>query len=824
MSYNFFDTGGARASNVLSPDLLSQALGAYDANQRRPSALEADIARNMQATREAQLAEQDARMMQQYHPMSQQATQQPMQQQYEQPMQPAGQQPMQYDINPQGSPQQMSDYFQDGGYQSQEPMQQQTMQGPMQQQPSGQPPLDVALRMSKARGINPQIIEKNGQSYYTTMFGEYPIGPAAPTAFQKGLNDLSIKAIGDIDAKYAAVSESLSEARSMVELSRAPEFDEAFSSAPGRFSRSVVNWYTENFGDTPVADVRTQFINKADKLVMSMMGDVKGSLTNKELSFLQRQKPNANDSPREIRSKLDNIMTTYSLAKQRMSVKRKLIEQGYSPIEASQIAEEMISRDDISRESKEAVYGKESAPANRNPMRNESRAAPTLENMISNEVSRQGSPEVMASNEGGEEPDGPKGGAPQAGEMSFSDKRNAIENALRVASGPAGGPGNTWINMIGDSLYGLVVGGLQGAENLAVSTANAPIDTVNYLAGINHPRIKKTSWADPNTESTAQRYGQNIGQFAAETGIPMALGGNAVGAAKKIADARNIGPLLSAALQTGAGAVAGGLEGALFNEDNRAMGAAVGTTLGTLGGLASGGMDYVNRVGKSKVAKSIAAEAMEAQRIYGDRINDVINSAESMGADKGLKSVKIPEMIGREFSNEIHAVKGFNKNKTIESGQKALSNVGDVIRKLESSGAKPGSLGAEKLEKAINLQASLRASIGNALERANVPGGADALFDALSQYRENVIPLTKNPAISAYMKSKKTAVDAKKMVEAVLKDDKAMEMLMKSHPELRNIKNIRIGSDLLGNAMKVGAVGSGLGIAGKTALDIIGDQ
>lgn len=791
MSYNFFDTGGAKASNVLSPDLLSQALGAYDANQRRPSALEADIARNMQATREAQLAEQDARMMQQYHPMSQQTTQQPMQQQYEEPMQP-----MQYDMSPQGSPQQISDYFQDGGYQSQEPMQQQPMQQqPMQQQSSGQPPLDVALRMSKARGINPQIIEKNGQSYYTTVFGEYPIGPAAPTAFQKGLNDLSIKAIGDIDAKYPAVAESLSEVRSMVDLSRAPEFDKAFSSAPGQFSRSVSNWYTQNFGDTSTSDVRTQFLNKADKLVMGMAGEIKGSLTNRELSFLQRQKPNANDSPREIRSKLDNIMTTYNLAEQRMSAKRKLIEQGYSPIEASQIAEEMIGRDDVSRESKEAVYGEEAKPAR-------------IEDMISQEMS------------------GVSGAGPFEGPEEGGDPSMSMMDMLRKAGNTASYITHDVPKMATDAMEdlgtGLLRGGLQGAHNVVRSVANAPLEAIDYFAGTNIPKIQSVPFANPDPESTAQRYGQNIGQFTTEMGIPMAVGGNAIGGARNFANARNMGPALSAALQTAAGAGAGGLEGALLNEDNRAMGAAVGGSLGALGGLVSGGMDYANRVGKSNVANNIANEAMDAQRFYGDKINDVVQSAESMGADKGLKSVKIPELIGREFSNEMHAVKSFNKNKTIESGQKALSNVGDVIRKLE--GSKPGSLNADKLDSAIKLQASLRANIGNALERAGVPGGADSLFDALSQYRENVVPLTKNPAISKYLGSKRTAADAKAMVEAILKDDKAMEMLMATNPELRNIKNLRGASDMLGNAMKLGAVGSGAGLTGMAAIDMIGDQ
>ena len=779
MAYNFFDTGGAKASNVLSPDLFSQALSAYDANKRRPSSLEADIARNRQAAREAELAEQDARMMQQYNYGNQQYGQQ-QQQPMQQPMQ---QQPMQQQQQPMQQPMQ------------QQPMQQQ--QQPMQQQPENRPPLDLALRMSKARGVNPQIIEKNGQSYYTTMFGEYPVGPAAPTAFQKGLNDLSIKAIGDIDAKYPSVVESLSEVRSMVELSRAPEFDKAFSSAPGQMSRSVGNWFAQNFGDAATSDVRTQFLNKADKLVMGMTGDIKGSLTNRELSFLQRQKPNANDSPREIRSKLDNIMTTYNLSEQRLAQKRSFIEQGYSPIEASKMSEQMISRDEVSRESKDAVYG-------------ETRANRSMGEMISQEMNQEEGQDILQDERALSDPS-----------MSLMDMLIGAGNAASFVTKDVPQMG---VDIIGDLGSGLLRGGLQGAHNVVRSIANAPLEAIDYMAGTNIPKIQPAPFANPDPESTAQRYGQNVGQFASEMGVPSMVGLNAVGGARNLANASNMGPAVSAALQALAGAGAGGLEGALLNEGNRGMGAAVGTSLGAIGGLVAGGMDYANRIGKSTVAKNIAAEAVSAKKFYGDKINDVIVSAEAMGADKGLKSVKIPDLIGKEFSNEMFAVKSFNKNKTIESGQKALSNVGDVIRDLEGRGSKPGSLDSSKLEKAISLQASLRANIGNALERANVPGGSNALFDALSEYRENVIPLTKNPAVATYLKSKKTAVDAKRMIESILKDDKAMEMLMSSNPELRNIKNLRGASDLLGNAIKVGAVGGGLGMAGKTAIDMIGDQ
>jgi len=821
MAYTF-QPAGARESDVLSGDLVSHALNSYDKNRRRQFQFDEELQRSLAAQEEAKQQQEEARRSRNYT-WDSGAMQDPAGMQRQQ----QGQMP----INAQMSNQDMSDYFQ-GQPDIPQPnlgagiSNQMNAQGRAQDQ-DGRPPLMSVLSHMKEKGLKPEKFSRDGMSYYNTPFGEYEIGRSDPTDFDKELGKANVEQIKDIDKAYSAVSGVLENARHLQEMTESPGFDEAFSDSAFQFKRWTDNWYTERRGDPAVADLRARFGNTARSMVLAMSKEIKGSLTNRELGFLEATKPGANDSPRDIRSKVRNILELSEKSRNRLSLQRKFMEQGYSVIEATEMSENMIYGAKEDKKKSESASGKEESQSDISQGIASSMGGGDMPGPGNNYDPMDMSESFAAqNNEGGMGQENP-------GQLDENSKRQAIMQAMSQL--PAGalenmlyGAGESTLGALGklgsaasyltkdvpqmalDSLDDFAKGtrtqALQSTHDKARSVANAPVDFYDYLSentGENAMRIKPVQFANENPESSAESLGQYAGSFLSAVPVGMATEA-AVGTLMGFLGAAGGAPFanyMRRILSTGA---VGAVEGALLGEGDREKAAAEGAAVGVATGVVYGGLEYFQRLGIKRVADNIAKSAYDRELKYGGEINKIVQQGESSGVNKHLKKVSIPEILGTGFEDKMHAVKTFNEKPTVGNIKAAISATGKELYKLGSPDE--NTLKYFQKQALRRLNADLRSVMSNGFSAVNLPGKGEALEKALKNYGDKVAPISKHKALKAYLKTNGSDAHAKEMVEALLKDNITMEFLQKEFPELANIANSRI-------AKKAGVALAGVGTA-----------
>ena len=836
MAYTF-QPAGARESDVLSGDLISHALSSYDKNRRRQFQFDEELQRSLAAQEEAKKQQEEARRSRNYT-WDSGAMQDPAEMQRQQ----QGQMP----VNAQMSTQDMSDYFQ-GQPNIPQPnlgsgiSSQMNAQGQGQGQAQGQgtrPPLMSVLSYMKEKGIKPEQFNRNGMSYYNTPFGEYEIGRSSPTDFEKDLGKANVEQIKDIDKSYSAVSGVLESARHLQEMTEDPGFDKAFSSSSSDWLRWMDNKWRWSMEDG-AADIRTRFGNTAKSMVLAMTKEIKGNLTNRELGFLESTKPNLNDTPGDIRSKLGNIIELGEKSKQRLSLQRKLMEQGLSIVDAIEMSEEMIygakegkkkskevtgkvmPEDDISQDIASAMGG--NAPGPENGMSQDIASA-----MGGNAPGPEMSQSLAPQDNG----PGMSGGQGQSAETSNRDAimkamsslpAGALENMLygagEKAMGALGKAGSAASyltkdvpQMALDSFNnfgkGMTTQALQTSHNMSRAAANAPLELYDYMnenTGDNKSmRLQSMDWANKNPETTAELAGQYLG-----ASVPIAaaglLGETATEGLMRAMGAGAGAPFANAARTVAARGAVGGVEGLLLGEEgSRLKSGAIGAAAGTVSGVISGAMEYFNRLGFKNVADKVAKSTIQAEAKYGAEIGKLVQQGEASGINNHLAKVPVPDILKSSFENEMHAVKMFNKAPTLTNMRAAISATSTALREIGKTGE--NTLRDVQKQALIKLNTALRTSMGNGFSAVNLPGRGELLEKTLKAYGDNVIPLSTHKAIKSYLNTNGSNVYAKEMIEKLLKDNITMDILKKEIPELANIVNSRI-------AKKAGVALAGVGTA-----------
>ena len=799
MAYTF-QPAGARESDVLSGDLVSHALNSYDKNRRRQFQFDEELQRSLAAQEEAKQQQEEARRSRNYT-WDSGAMQDPAGMQRQQ----QGQMP----INAQMSNQDMSDYFQ-GQPDIPQPnlgagiSNQMNAQGRAQDQ-DGRPPLMSVLSHMKDKGLKPEKFSRDGMSYYNTPFGEYEIGRSDPTDFDKELGKANVEQIKDIDKAYSAVSGVLESARHLQEITEDPGFDKAFSSNSSDWLRWMDNKWRWSMEDG-AADIRTRFGNTAKSMVLAMTKEIKGNLTNRELGFLESTKPNLNDTPGDIRSKLGNIIELGEKSKQRLSLQRKLMEQGLSIVDAIEMSEEMIYGPKEGKKKSKEVTGK---------------VMP--EDDISQDIaSAMGGnapgPEMSQSLAPQDNGPGMSGGQGQSAETSNRDAimkamsslpAGALENMLygagEKAMGALGKAGSAASyltkdvpQMALDSFNnfgkGMTTQALQTSHNMSRAAANAPLELYDYMnenTGDNKSmRLQSMDWANKNPETTAELAGQYLGASApiaaagllGEAATAGLMGAMGAGAGAPFAN------YMRRILSTGA---VGGVEGALLGEEgSRLKSGAIGAATGTVSGTIFGAMEYFNRLGFKNVADKVAKSTIQAEAKYGAEIGKLVQQGEASGINNHLAKVPVPDILKSSFENEMHAVKMFNKAPTLTNMRAAISATSTALREIGKTGE--NTLRDVQKQALIKLNTALRTSMGNGFSAVNLPGRGELLEKTLKAYGDNVIPLSTHKAIKSYLNTNGSNVYAKEMIEKLLKDNITMDILKKEIPELANIVNSRI--------------------------------
>lgn len=823
MAYTFQPVG-ARESDVLSGDLVSNALSSYDRNRRRQFQFDEELQKSLAAQEQAKQQQEEARRSRNYT-WDGGAMQDPSQPQQ---MNAQMQQQQQMPVNAQMSNQDVSDYFQSQPDMSQ-PNLRSEISNQMNEQGQGQrekPPLPAALSYMSSKGIKPGEFNRNGKAYYQTLFGDYEIGPAAPTDFDKDLQKANVDQIKEIDKSYTAVSGVLENARHLKEMTESPGFDEAFSDSAFQFKRWANNWFTERRGDPAVADLRARFGNTARSMVLAMSKEIKGSLTNRELGFLEATKPGPNDSPRDIRSKVRNILELAEKSRNRLSLQRKFMEQGYSVIEATEMSENMIYGAKEDKKKSESASGKEEPQSDISQGIASSMGGGDMPGP-GNNYDPMDMSESFASqnNESGMGQENP-------GQLDENSKRQAIMQAMSQL--PAGalenmlyGAGESTLGALGklgsaasyltkdvpqmalDSLADFTKGAgtqaLQSTHDNVRSVANAPVDFYDYLSGNtgeNAMRIKPVQFANENPESSAESLGQYAGSFAAAVPVAMVTESaagklmGALGAAGGAPFANYMRRILS----TGA---VGGAGGALLGEGDRERSGAAGAATGLATGAVLGGIEYYRRLGFKNVADKVARNFVSEKTARGDAINKIVKQGEASGANKHLKKIIIPKELASKFPNSIHSVKTFNDNPTVDNLRKAISAVNKDSYNITSTGQ--NTLADANQGALRKLSLNMRGVLDSAFTAINLPGQGDMLDKSLSEYNK-LRPLLDSAPLKAYLNDPASNATAENLVKAMLKDNVSSEILRNAVPELANINNSSI-------AAKVGGAVAGAGTA-----------
>jgi len=815
MAYTFQPVG-ARESDVLSGDLVSNALSSYDRNRRRQFQFDEELQKSLAAQEQAKQQQEEARRSRNYT-WDGGAMQDPSQpQQMNAQMQQQQQQQM--PVNAQMSNQDVSDYFQSQPDMSQ-PNLRSEISNQMNEQGQGQrekPPLPAALSYMSSKGIKPVEFNRNGKAYYQTPFGDYEIGPAAPTDFDKDLQKANVDQIKEIDKAYTAVSGVLENARHLQEMTESPGFDEAFSDSTFQFKRWADNWYTERRGDPAVADLRARFGNTARSMVLAMSKEIKGSLTNRELGFLEATKPGANDSPRDIRSKVGNVLELAEKSRNRLSLQRKFMEQGYSVIEATEMSENMIYGAKEDKKKSESASGKEESQSDISQGIASSMGGGDMPGPGNNYDPMDMSESFAAqNNEGGMGQENP-------GQLDENSKRQAIMQAMSQL--PAGalenmlyGAGESTLGALGklgsaasyltkdvpqmaldsfgDFTKGAGTQALQSTHDNVRSVANAPVDFYDYLSGNtgeNAMRIKPVQFANENPESSAESLGQYAGSFSAAVPVGMVTEA-AVGKLMGSLGAAGGAPFANYMRRILSTGVVGGVEGALLGEGDREKSGAAGAAAGVATGTVLGGIEYYKRLGFKNVADKVARNFVSEKTARGDAINKIVKQGEASGANKHLKKISIPKELASKFPDSIHSVKMFNDNPTVDNLQKAISAVNTASYNIGSTGKNTLSDANQGALRKLSL--NMRGVLDSAFTAINLPGQGDLLDKALSEYGK-LGPLLDSKPLKAYLNNPASSARAEGLVEAMLKDNVSSEILKNAVPELANTKNSRIAAKL----------------------------
>ena len=343
----------------------------------------------------------------------------------------------------------------------QQPMMQQTMR----MQPDSQY-IQRKLIQNQLLGLaapKEQVID--GQNYMIFPDGEFiPVGPAAPTERQKEFSKKDAEKYNKLQDEYSGLLETQSIVEGLTQLVDNPLLDQYLSSSTSYPLRAATNFYNRSTGKDDRAEYIAQLSDLGNRLVNAAAKDFKGNFTNQELNFLISQKPNANDTPIQLRTKVANL--------------QKFMQEKMSKTEYA------LDRMQEGKSYREAI--KEYMSQNK----------PSLNNNKNSEIASQEPVDESTLIAQAMQGEGPQGGSPP--------RRSATKGTTLLDR----------LQAINDQIRAPARGVAQSAYDAVKSVGNLVPEAVEYTTGYNMGRIPELQLMNPNAQGLEGLL-QNVGYYGA---------------------------------------------------------------------------------------------------------------------------------------------------------------------------------------------------------------------------------------------------------------------------------------------------------------------
>lgn len=352
----------------------------------------------------------------------------------------------------------------------------------------------------------------------------------------------------------------------------------------------------------------------------------------------------------------------------------------------------------------------------------------------------------------------------------------------------------------------------QAAGDLGASAINWPISGIEHLIGRKLLHVPHPDLINKNPDSFGESIGQTLGQLTGGLALPGGTGMKAAQLAGKGYKALHAGrelPLIGKLLAGGAG---GALEGAAGNEENRALGGALGSIAGTAGYALPETYNFAKSLSSKNIAKKVQEEVSKLKQHFNERFTSHLQAGEEAGANKFLKGEKGNVALFKKAGEGklVYGLEKFNENPTLTNAHKAQSDLNKIVSKYSRS--KEGSLEADVHSEALKLKNRLLKKISESFEKAGVKEHAAHYQQSRVDYANEAAPYLESHAIKGLLGKNKRGVQTvrpNKFADKLLEEEEFLAQAGHKHPELLRREKY--------NAMKQNPFAKGA-IIGTTAL------
>ena len=649
----------------------------------------------------------------------------------------------------------------------QQPMMQR--QQPMPMRPNSQY-IQRKLIQNQLLGLgDPKQETIDGQNYLVFPDGEYiPVGPAAPTERQKEFSKKDAEKYNKLQDEYSGLLETQSVIEGLTQLAENPLLDRYLSSSTSYPLRAATNFYNRSTGKDDRAEYIAQLSDLGNRLVNAAAKDFKGSFTNQELNFLISQKPNANDTPIQLRTKVANL--------------QKFMQEKMSKTEYA------LDRMQEGKSYREAI--KEYMSQNK----------PSLNNNKNSEIASQEPVDESTLIAQAMQGEGPQGGNPP---RPSATKGTTLLDRLQA---------------INDQIRAPARGVAQSAYDAVKSVGNLVPEAVEYTTGYNMGRIPELQLMNPNAQGLEGLL-QNVGYYGAPLAANVSALPMAAGAIGKAAQAANLGPKAAALAQALGMAGAGAAEGFALGEGNRGLGAFLGGLVGAAPGVYKGAKSYLNDFSSTGVGKRVAEFVRSGEKLIGKRIESSLQKTSKAGAKVELPSSLVGEIKGNKylkklnsrFKEQVGDIKRFIEDPSLQNAhaaQSALGNIQGRASQLSKKQFKNQDF-KDAVDYAVKLRNEIKAAMSKSFESVKIsPAEYEA---ALSDYKK-LAELSKSQPILESLKSEKSMLDSDyaKLADAIFKDRGLTERSLSAGGAVQDAARVNALNNLLSKYKGLAGFGTGV--------------
>lgn len=365
--------------------------------------------------------------------------------------------------------------------------------------------------------------------------------------------------------------------------------------------------------------------------------------------------------------------------------------------------------------------------------------------------------------------------------------------------------GRGYVNYAGGALRGMG----QSVGDLGASAINWPISGIEHLTGAHIPHVPHPHLINEHPESFGESLGQTLGQLTGGLALPGSAGMKAAQLAGRGYNAVRGGQQLPFIARLLAGSAGGAAEGALGNEENRALGAEVGGALGGLGHAIPAAINFGKSISSKNIAKNIQDEVARLGGHFNELFTGHINAGEEAGANKFLRgergNVALLKKAGE--GKLAYGLEKFNENPTLSNAHKAQSDLNRIVTKYSHS--KEGSLESDVHAEALKLKNRLLKKIAESFEKSDAKEHGAGYQQARVDYANGMGPYLNSPAINSLLGKNRRGMQTvrpKEFADKLLKEEEFLAQAGHKHPDLLR----REQYNKLKNNKAAGAIGAGL--------------